>query len=119
MTKKQEDILKSLNVNLEETMSRFLNKEDFYFRFLKQLPDDPNYDKLVQSMTEGNFEEAFKNAHTLRGLSLNLGLNNMGRVAGELTECLRHPPYDEEKALSLYEDFKIYYGQALQGIAEL
>ena len=40
-------------------------------------------------MQEGQREEAFRAAHTLKGVCANLGFDRLGTSAGQLTELLR------------------------------
>lgn len=40
-------------------------------------------------MNEGDYESAFRAAHTLKGVALNLGLGRLAKSSSELTEALR------------------------------
>ena len=48
-----------------------------------------NYRGLLESLDQENYGEAFKYAHTLKGVSANLGLDPISRPASALTELLR------------------------------
>lgn len=51
--------------------------------------DYDSYPKLERSLKEENVEEAFRAAHTLKGVCQNLGFTNLYQPTYELTEVLR------------------------------
>lgn len=57
----------------------------FAFKFL----GDGSYDLLCQSLEEKNYEEAFRAAHTLKGICQNLGFTRLYDSSSQLTEVLR------------------------------
>lgn len=75
--------------DVEGTLHRFMGNEALFLRFLLKFKDDMNYAKLVESLDQGNYEEAFKYAHTLKGVSANLGLDPVCKPVSALTELLR------------------------------
>ena len=48
-----------------------------------------SYQELVNALKEGRDEDAFRAAHTLKGVCLNLGFDRLYEVSAELTEKLR------------------------------
>ena len=58
-------------------------------KFIVKFLDDDSYSKLCLAMQNGQREEAFRAAHTLKGVSANLGFSRLLASAGELTERLR------------------------------
>lgn len=58
-------------------------------KFLLMFPKDQSFNELCKAMEEKNYELAFRSAHTLKGLCLNLGLERLRRSADEITEALR------------------------------
>ena len=58
-------------------------------KFIIKFLDDDSYSKLCLAMQNGQREEAFRAAHTLKGVSANLGFSRLLASAGELTELLR------------------------------
>lgn len=59
--------------------------ERFALRFL----DDPSFGELCQNMAAGNREEAFRAAHTLKGVCANLSFTQLRESSDHLTELLR------------------------------
>lgn len=75
--------------DVDGTLHRFMGNETLYLKFLLKFRDDANYRGLLESLDGENYEEAFKCAHTLKGVSANLGLDPIGGPASALTELLR------------------------------
>lgn len=113
------DRLTSIGVEYEETLKRFMGKEDFFLRMLKKFLDDQNYVKLKQAVSDKNWPEAFTHAHTVKGLCGNLSLGNMLEYVVPLTEELRNAPYDEEKIVSYMEGVDKAYAQTVEVIRSL
>ena len=67
----------------------------FVFKFLL----DPSFDNLKQALADGKQEEAFRAAHTLKGMCLNLGFTKLGDSSEALTEAVRHAITPEADAL--------------------
>lgn len=57
----------------------------FTLRFL----DDPSYKVFLQYLQENDLKHAFYAAHTLKGISLNLGFDRLGSCAEILCKSLR------------------------------
>lgn len=58
-------------------------------RFVAKFLDDGSYPELCRAMEQGQTEESFRAAHTLKGVSANLGFDRLTASSGELTELLR------------------------------
>lgn len=76
-------------VDVEGTLHRFMGNEALFMKFLTKFKDDPNYMNLKTCLDNEDFEEAFKAAHTLKGVSANLGLTSIIEPVSALTELLR------------------------------
>lgn len=82
-------LLKEAGVDLERTMERFINNEAFYLKFLKRFPDDPNYASLKKAVEEKDLNEVERAAHTLKGVSANLGLDPVADALNEIVRAVR------------------------------
>ena len=51
--------------------------------------DDNSYANLKEAIAAGNVEEAFRAAHTLKGVCLNLGFDNLYKASSAITEIFR------------------------------
>lgn len=58
-------------------------------RFIGKFLDDGSFSELDSAMAAGQTETAFRAAHTLKGVSANLGFEQLRQSASTLTELLR------------------------------
>ena len=58
-------------------------------RFVLKFPEDTSFEMLCAAMEKGDREEAFRAAHTLKGVCANLSFARLLASASELTEALR------------------------------
>ena len=58
-------------------------------KFITKFLDDSSFSELCHALQKGQREEAFRAAHTLKGVCANLGFDQLGASAGKLTELLR------------------------------
>ena len=83
-----QECYKEMGADYEEVFHR-LPRESMVRKFALMFLNDDSYPKLEQSLKEGTAQEAFRAAHTLKGVSQNLGFTNLYQPAYELTEVLR------------------------------
>lgn len=73
----------------DDTMARFMGNESMYLRILPMLFQDENLGKLDSALRNGDFEAAFAAAHTLKGVTGNLGLSPLYHAVCAMVEALR------------------------------
>ena len=78
----------AMGADYQNTLNRFPN-EAFIKKFVLKFLDDNSYANLKEAIAAGNVEEAFRAAHTLKGVCLNLGFDNLYEVSFDITEKLR------------------------------
>lgn len=83
------EILQSYGVNTKEGLSRCMNMEKFYFRMLGMGLKNDSFDKLEKLLAEGNLEEAFEQAHAIKGVVGNLAITPIYDKIADITESLR------------------------------
>lgn len=69
-------------------MSRLM-KEERVVKFVRRFLDDKSLGILNEKIAEGNYEEAFRAAHTIKGVASNLGFSRLLKSSHDLTEELR------------------------------
>lgn len=82
------DLYEELGGDYDDMFSR-LNNEDLMTKIVKMFISDTSYSDLKKGLETSDAELAFRGAHTLKGVSLNLGFTNLSNLAVELTELLR------------------------------
>ncbi len=98
---------------------RRLPSESFVKRFLNIFTKDSSYFELKNSLEQKNLEEAFRAAHTLKGVCSNLSLDGLTGPVTELTEKLRVPGGSLEGSEVLFEEVTRVYEAIIKGISEL
>ena len=85
-----------------------LRSEALIKKFAKKFLDDGSFQSLKDNLAAGNGEEAFRAAHTLKGVCQNLGLDNLYTVSFEITEKLRERATEgsEELFAKVEEQYK-------------
>ncbi len=83
------EALKNCGVNVEEGLSRCLNNEAFYLKMIHMGLADGHFAKLEEAIAAHNLDEAFENAHALKGVVGNLALTPLAKPISEITELLR------------------------------
>lgn len=83
------EFYQEINADYDEIMGR-LGNEMLVTRFACKFLEDKSYQMLYDAVEANDYEEAFRGAHTLKGVCQNLGFSNIYRPASELTDCLRN-----------------------------
>lgn len=60
-------------------------------KFVRKFLDDQSYAELASAIAVGDYDAAFRAAHTLKGVAANLSFTKLRSSASELTELLRVP----------------------------
>lgn len=110
------DRLSQAGVKVDKSLARFNGLEALYVKFLKKFPDDPNFNALCQAVSAGKFDDAFVSAHTLKGLSANLGMDSIGGVCATL--CQKYRSSDLEGWEPLIETLKSSYDSIVSVIKQ-
>jgi HPt (histidine-containing phosphotransfer) domain-containing protein len=96
-----------------------LRTEERIRKFLLKFPQDPSYNLLCTSLQSRNMEDAFRAAHTIKGVCQNLSLTKLYQSSSNLTEMLRgRTEYIPELEPAL-EAVKKDYGETVSYIQEL
>ena len=104
---------KAMGADYDEVLGR-LRSERLVQKFVLKFLDDPSYELLLTSMETGNWEDAFRASHTMKGVCQNLGFTRLGKSSSELTEALRAG--DTATAASLLDQVKADYEQTAGAI---
>lgn len=89
MDEQFEKELRDNGAGVDDAISRFMGNKALYQKFLIKFKDDHSYEAIVESIDKKDYKEAFNGAHTLKGVSANLGLDPIYKGASGLTELLR------------------------------
>lgn len=82
-----------LNMDYEGVFQR-LGSDAVVQKFVIRFLEDPNFEKLKTGMENKDAQEAFRAAHTIKGICLNLGFDPLYQSSADLTEKLRNGQID-------------------------
>ena len=75
------------------------------------------YTEIGTAIGERDWEKAFMNAHTLKGVALNLGYNDLAKATSSLTELMRPRTLDNPReADRLYLSVTSEYNKVINAI---
>ena len=95
------ELYTAIDGDYEGVLGRMMNRESMVQKFVLKFLGDASYDTLLQSMEAGDYESAFRAAHTIKGVCANLAFNTLLSSSEALTEALRdgRPPQPGEEEL--------------------
>ena len=94
-----------------------LGSEDFILHFVVKFKEDKNFDLLKAALKNGDTDTAFRAAHTLKGVSANLGFTALYNAVSQITEALRNG--DIARAKGLFPHVSEKYAAVLKAIQGL
>ncbi len=96
---KLQDLPAVIDINITESLARFSNFEPMYIKYLKRFVSEPTYDALQASIAAHDLKGIENNAHTLKGVTGNLGLTTLFNDFHAIVQAVRAG--DEAQALEL------------------
>ena len=103
----------ALGGDYDEAMGR-LRSERLVQKFVLKFLDDSSYSLLCRSLEEKNYPEAFRAAHTIKGVCQNLSIDKLQGSSSRLCESLRNGYTPEADALA--EEVRADYAQTVAAI---
>ena len=100
-----------------EDVSGRLGSDALIKKFVIRFLDDASFTRLREGLQENDGEKAFRAAHTLKGVCLNLGFDNLFTVSSDLTEKLRAKELEESE--ELFRKVKEQYAITIAALREL
>ena len=104
--------------NYQEVISR-LRTDERVARFLQKVVDDGSYKLLCDSLETGNVDEAFRAAHTLKGVCGNLSITRFGESSSALCEYLREKRVIDDAVMSMFKQVAEDYELTINNIKQL
>ena len=99
--------------NYDEVLGR-LRSDRLVQKFVLKFVDDGSYQLLLDSMASRNYEEAFRAAHTIKGVCQNLSIDKLQGSSSRLCESLRNGYTPEADVLA--EEVRADYAQTVAAI---
>ena len=114
---KVKELYESLGGDYAGAMSRLL-KEERIVKYLNRFLTVSDYQEMVDGINAQDWSKAFMFSHNMKGMSLNLGLTELGRVSSDICEQFRNgaPSGDVSGMLA---DVTAEYEKTLDAIRQL
>ena len=109
--------LEGAGVNVEETLRRFMNNEMLMIKFLRKFVDDENMNKLRTLIADKHYNEVLPVAHTLKGVSGNLGLIKLYEIFSRMCQDCRNDQYEDLDGL--FAQAEANYSKVVEAIKNL
>lgn len=97
----------------DEAIGR-LRSEKLVQKFVLKFLNDKSYELLCTSLEAEDYGEAFRAAHTIKGVCQNLSFSTLGKTSSELCEALRNGYTPEADGLA--GQVKENYRQTIEAI---
>lgn len=112
-----ETFYNEIGSDYKSVLMRMGNSEKMLAKFVRKFSNDKTTDELMKSFESGDYELAFRMAHTLKGLCANLGLDKLQESSAALTESLRNGA--SPNSAELLERVKNDYDMTVGALAQL
>lgn len=98
-----EEFYAQIGGDYADTLQRLCN-ENMVKKFVRKYQDDPTCADLHNAALQQDWEVAFRDAHTLKGVAQNLGFERLYQVSAVLTEAMRgNKPLEDRSLLDAVE----------------
>ncbi len=109
------DCYEQLGGSFEDVLGRLMDEKSVW-KFAEKFLGDSTYHTLCDTFEKEQYEEAFRAAHTLKGICGNLGFSRLYQSSAALTESLRGQK--REDAETLLEQVKKDYEQTVAALKD-
>ena len=98
----------AIGSSYDQAKGRLLSEERIK-KYLRKFTEKDEFITIDQLFKEQSYEEAFRAAHTLKGMALNLELGDLAKISSELCEEVRHGAPTKDISGMISDMGKAYY----------
>lgn len=105
-----------------ESVKHRISKDEIIEKFVIKFLSEPSFDNLCSALEREDYDEAFRAAHSLKGVCANLAFIRLEKSTSDLTELLRHSdevPVDKERCKEAFENVSVDYNTVMEAIRKL
>lgn len=104
--------LREIGVDVDGTISRFMNNSEIYVKFLARFPDEDRVTPIHEAIAAKDYDKLLAAAHKMKGVTANLGMNQLSAKAAEIVTKVRNGFFDgfEEDAAEVERLSKLICG---------
>ena len=111
------EILSLMGVNQEELLHGFCDNEALLERVMRKFPQEETYSRLAAAVEAGDAELMLNTSHTLKGITANMGFNQLYQLSADMVTSLRAG--EEAKAAEIFPELAKEYRRLTALIARL
>lgn len=86
--------LREIGVDVDGTISRFMNNSEIYVKFLARFPDEDRVTPIHEAVAAKDYDKLLAAAHKMKGVTANLGMNQLSAKAAEIVTKVRNGFFD-------------------------
>jgi len=94
-----DEFAKEIDMDVTGTLNRFSGNAELMQHFVRTFPDDKTFPQLQAAIAVGNWSGIEEAAHTLKGVSGNLGFSTLFTLTSEIVNDVRTKQFDAATAL--------------------
>lgn len=96
--------------DIRGAVARFAEDREMYISYVIKFSNDKEFALMLNAVEEKKYVEGFEHAHSLKGVSGNLGLTPLYVSISNLVEALRHEKSDDLESIikKVKEQISIY-----------
>lgn len=87
--------LEENGVDVDATLNRFMGRDSIFMKFIMKFADDQSCKQIREGLENRDAQMAFDRAHSLKGVSGNLGIIPVYTLAAQISDLLRGKQSDE------------------------
>ncbi len=113
--------LEENGADVDATLKRFMGNETLYMKFIMKFLDDKNFAGVKENLGKKDYEAAYVSAHTLKGVTANLGLDPVYKVVSQISDMLKGKSpeeVDHEKLKELSGQLEVEYSRFIRILEE-
>ena len=111
-----EQLSQRTGCDLQAALRRLGGMETLYERLINKFLDDRTFEELKSAMEAGDFPMIETKAHTLKGISANLGFETLSQKSDEIVKAVRED--HKEQTEELFEECERLYERIVTAIQE-
>lgn len=94
-----EKAAETIGMDLEGVLARFSGNKALLMRFVKKFTNDQTFPHLKEAIAQKNWQDIETYAHTLKGVSGNLGFTSLYELSSAIVSKIRGKQQQEAEAL--------------------
>lgn len=104
-----EELYAKIGADYKNTLTRFCSNEGLLSKYVKKFAEDSTYQNLRDAVEAENYDGIEMYAHTLKGVSANMGFTDLQEASARLVEHVRQDnkegiPADFEQVKEEYKN---------------